>query len=165
MLDIVVPITTIKARETWVRIQSDQAFSAPSQVPLILIAFGEKTEFSDIVCLQFFYKSCKIYWIKVKEIPSSLRRLSLLGFFWPSVTIFAALCQNCPVFSLFALNKKIAPVYWRENQMAARGLHIQKFVILAPTLCCNILTISSRGKLAFNTFIKYPFQVGKYHRP
>ena len=34
--------------------------------------------------------------------------------------------------------------------MAARGPHIQKFVILAATLCCDDLNISWRDKLTLN---------------
>ena len=51
----------------------------------------------------------------------------------------------------------------RQNKMAARGWHIQKFVILAATLCCDKLTISWRDKLTLNSFMMYPFQVGKYN--
>ena len=61
-------------------------------------------------------------------------------------------------FANFKVNRK-------RNKMAARGPHIQKFVILAATLCCENLTISCRGKLTLNSFMKYPFQVGKYNRP
>ena len=49
----------------------------------------------------------------------------------------------------------------RGNKMAARGPHIQKFVILAATLCCDNLTISCRGKHTLNSFMKNPFQVGE----
>ena len=42
-------------------------------------------------------------------------------------------------------------VDWRKNKMAARGQHIQEFVILAATLCCDNLNISWRDK--FKIFI------------
>ena len=52
----------------------------------------------------------------------------------------------------------------RGNKMAARGPHIQKFVILAATLCCDNLKISCRDKHTLNSFMKYPFQVGKWYQ-
>ena len=53
----------------------------------------------------------------------------------------------------------------KRNKMAARGPHIQKFVILAATLCSDNLTISWRDKLTLNSFVKSSFQVGKNNHP
>ena len=48
------------------------------------------------------------------------------------------------------MNSTNFDVDWTRNKMAARGPHIQKFVILAATLCCYKLTISWKGKLTLN---------------
>ena len=42
----------------------------------------------------------------------------------------------------------------KRNEMAARGPHLQKFVILAATLCCDNLKGSWQGKLTLNIYIK-----------
>ena len=52
-----------------------------------------------------------------------------------------------------------------KYKMAARGPHIQKFVILAATLCCDNLTISWPDKHTLDSFMKSSFQAGKFNHP